>query len=152
MERTWADRRHVTQRHPADSNRPQPQLAVLLWRQSLCKHRRPMSQPRLATPPSIPAIDPNDLRVTRLRALRGPNYWRLAPVIACDVRLGALESVTSAMVPGFCDRLLTALPTLSEHPCTRGAPGGFVERLEGGTHIPHILEHVALELQNLAGS
>ena len=110
-----------------------------------------MSEPRLATPPSIPTIDPNDLRVTRLRALRGPNYWRLAPVIACDVRLGALESVTSAMVPGFSDRLLTALPTLSEHPCTRGAPGGFVERLESGTHIPHILEHVALELQNLSG-
>src|SRR5690348_10106515 len=43
----------------------------------------PMSQPRLATPPSIPVIDPNELRVTRIRALRGPNYWRLAPVIAC---------------------------------------------------------------------
>ena len=83
-----------------------------------------MSEPRLATPPSIPAIDPNELRVTRLRALRGPNYWRLAPVIACDVRLGALESVTSAVVPGFADRLVEALPTLREHPCTRGAPGG----------------------------
>jgi len=111
-----------------------------------------MSEPRLATPPSVPAIDPNELRVTRLRALRGPNYWRLAPVIACDVRLGALESVNSADVPGFNDRLLAALPTLGEHPCTVGAPGGFVERLERGTHIPHILEHIALELQNLAGS
>ena len=111
-----------------------------------------MSEPRLATPPSVPAIDPDELRVTRLRALRGPNYWRLAPVIACDVRLGALESVNSADVPGFTERLLAALPSLSEHPCTRGAPGGFVERLERGTHIPHILEHVALELQNLAGS
>jgi len=97
-------------------------------------------------------IDPNELRVTRLRALRGPNYWRLAPVIACDVRLGALESVNSADVPGFNDRLLAALPSLREHPCTRGTPGGFVERLERGTHIPHILEHVALDLQNLAGN
>jgi cyanophycin synthetase len=111
-----------------------------------------MSDPRLATPPSIPSLDPNELRVTRLRALRGPNYWRLAPVIACDVRLGALESVTSALVPGFADRLVAALPALRDHPCTRGTPGGFVERLERGTHIPHILEHVALELQNLAGS
>jgi cyanophycin synthetase len=111
-----------------------------------------MADTRLATPPSVPAIDPRELRVTRLRALRGPNYWRLAPVIACDVRLGALESVSSADVPGFTDRLLAALPTLAEHPCTRGAPGGFVERLRDGTHIPHILEHVALELQNLAGS
>ena len=111
-----------------------------------------MTEPRLATPPSVPAIDPNELRVTRLRALRGPNYWRLAPVIACDVRLGALESVTSAQVPGFNDRILAALPTLYNHPCSLGAPGGFVERLQSGTHIPHILEHVALELQNLAGS
>ena len=111
-----------------------------------------MSEPRIATPPSVPVIDPNELRVTRLRALRGPNYWRLAPVIACDVRLGALESVNSADVPGFNDRLLAALPSLREHPCTRGTPGGFVERLERGTHIPHILEHVALDLQNLAGN
>src|SRR6185437_428877 len=89
-----------------------------------------MSELRLATPPSVPVIDPNDLRVTRLRALRGPNYWRLAPVIACDVRLGALEPVTSAHVLGFNDRLLGALPTLREHPCSSGSPGGFVERLE----------------------
>jgi cyanophycin synthetase len=111
-----------------------------------------MSESRLATPPSVPAIDPNELRVTRLRALRGPNYWRLAPVIACDVRLGALESVSSNEVPGFNDRLLTAVPSLAAHPCSVGRPGGFVERLQSGTHIPHILEHVALELQNLAGS
>ena len=111
-----------------------------------------MSHPRLATPPSISVIDPNELRVTRIRALRGPNYWRLAPVIACDVRLGALESVSSVDAPGFNDRLLDALPTLASHPCSLGAPGGFVERLRSGTHIPHILEHVSLELQNLAGS
>jgi cyanophycin synthetase len=106
----------------------------------------------LNAPAAAPAIDPNDLRMTRLRALRGPNYWRLAPVIACDVRLGALEKVTSADVPGFCDRLIAAFPTLEEHPCTRGKAGGFLERLREGTHIPHILEHVAIELQTLAGA
>ena len=97
-------------------------------------------------------IDPSELRITRLRALRGPNFWRLAPVIACDVRLGALENVSSAEIPGFAERLQTALPTLREHPCTRGEAGGFVERLVEGTHIPHILEHVSLELQTLAGT
>jgi cyanophycin synthetase len=96
--------------------------------------------------------DANELRVTRVRALRGPNYWRLAPVIACDVRLGALEEVTSDQIPGFCDRLIAYLPTLREHPCSRGAEGGFVDRLRNGTHLPHILEHVALELQTLAGA
>jgi cyanophycin synthetase len=109
-----------------------------------------MTQP--AAPATALALDPHDLRVTRIRALRGPNYWRLAPVVACDVRLGALEKVSSASIPGFTGRLLEAMPTLATHPCTKGAPGGFVERLEKGTHLPHILEHVALELQTLAGS
>jgi cyanophycin synthetase len=103
--------------------------------------------------PQVPAdVDATELRVTRVRPLRGPNYWRLAPVIACDLRLGALEHRSTAELPGFCDRLLAALPTLEEHPCSRGAPGGFVERLQEGTRLPHVLEHVALELQTLAGS
>ncbi len=103
-------------------------------------------------PAAAAAVDPNELHMSRLRALRGPNYWRLAPVIACDIRLGALERVTSADIPGFSDRILAAIPTLEEHPCTRGKAGGFVERLREGTHIPHILEHVAIELQTLAGA
>ncbi len=97
-------------------------------------------------------LDADELRVSKIRTLRGPNYWRLAPVIACDVRLGKLESVSSAEMPGFCDRLIGFVPTLREHPCTRREEGGFVARLREGTHLPHILEHVALELQTLAGS
>ena len=96
-------------------------------------------------------IDADQLQVSRIRALRGPNYWRLAPVIACDVQLGALEHVSSAEMPGFYERLTTAIPSLAEHYCTRQEPGGFLERLREGTHLPHILEHVALELQSLSG-
>ncbi len=99
-----------------------------------------------------PLIDAEQLEVSRIRALRGPNYWRLAPVIACDVQLGSLEHVSSADISGFYERLTEALPTLAEHHCTRQEPGGFLERLREGTHLPHILEHVALELQSLTGS
>ena len=99
-----------------------------------------------------PLIDADQLQVSRIRALRGPNYWRLAPVIACDVQLGSLEQVSSADIPGFYDRLTESIPSLAEHYCTRQEPGGFLERLREGTHLPHILEHVALELQSLAGS
>lgn len=106
-----------------------------------------MSSPVTSIPPRA-----HDLRVTRIRALRGPNYWRLAPVIACDVTLGTLEDVSSCDIDGFTERLLSALPSLHEHPCSRGESGGFVDRLKEGTHWPHILEHVALELQALAGS
>lgn len=97
-------------------------------------------------------LDPAELEVTRIRALRGPNYWRLAPVIACDIRLGALEKVTSADIPRLNERLIEAMPSLQLHKCTRGKPGGFVERLREGTHIPHILEHLALELQSIIGN
>jgi cyanophycin synthetase len=98
-----------------------------------------------------PLIDADQLQVSRIRALRGPNYWRLAPVIACDVQLGSLEQVSSVDIPGFYDRLTQSIPSLAEHYCTRQEPGGFLERLQEGTHLPHILEHVALELQSLAG-
>src|SRR5437762_13990751 len=97
-------------------------------------------------------IDADQLEVSRIRALRGPNYWRLAPVIACDVQLGTLEQISSAEIPGFYERLTNSIPTLAEHHCTRQEPGGFLERLREGTHIPHILEHVALELQSLAAT
>ena len=110
----------------------------------------PMSQPSMTE--RFPSLDPAQLEITRVRALRGPNYWRLAPVIACDIRLGSLESLTTQDVPGFSERLLAALPSLHSHPCSRNRPGGFVERLHEGTGWPHVLEHVALELQTLAGS
>jgi cyanophycin synthetase len=106
----------------------------------------------LHAPAAASPVDASELRVTRVRPLRGPNYWRLAPVIACDVRLGALEQLSTAELSGFTERLLGALPTLREHPCSRGSAGGFVERLEEGTRLPHVLEHVSLELQTLAGS
>lgn len=108
----------------------------------------------MASPAFAPdnRLDPSQLEVTRIRALRGPNYWRLAPVIACDIRLGSLEKVTSAEIPGLNDRLIEAMPSLHLHKCSRKRHGGFVERLKEGTHIPHILEHLALELQSLIGN
>jgi cyanophycin synthetase len=97
-------------------------------------------------------FDPAALEVTRLRALGGPNAWSLDPIIACDVRTGSLEGVTTADVPAFASRLLAALPSLLEHPCSVGAPGGFARRMAEGTGWPHVLEHVALDLQGLAGT
>src|SRR3954449_3544804 len=110
-----------------------------------------MSETQSGTSLAGAAHDPDEVRVARVRALRGPNFWRLAPVVACDLTLGSLEEVASTAIPGFNQRLLALLPTLHEHPCSRPGEGGFVARLEEGTHLPHILEHVALELQTLAG-
>jgi cyanophycin synthetase len=84
-------------------------------------------------------------------ALRGPNLWTYRPVIEAWVDIGALEDSPSNTLPGFNERLIAFLPTLAEHRCSYGEPGGFLKRLEEGTWPAHILEHVTLELQNLAG-
>ncbi|HSU93628.1 MAG TPA: hypothetical protein VLI43_07940, partial [Gemmatimonadaceae bacterium] len=81
---------------------------------------------------SATLYDASELHVTRVRALRGPNYWRLAPVIACDLALGSLDHVSSAELPGFAHRLVTALPSLEDHKCSVGRRGGFLERLREG--------------------
>jgi len=84
----------------------------------------------------------------------GPNLYAHFPVIRLDVDLGVLEDWPSGRLgTRFTDGLLHALPGLMQHGCSYGEPGGFVRRLtEGeGTWLGHVLEHVAIELQNVAG-
>ncbi|MFZ6747564.1 cyanophycin synthetase [Undibacterium sp. Ren11W] len=88
------------------------------------------------------------LRVTHLR---GPNIWTYRPVIEAWLDIGELENTPSNTLPGFYERLIAALPGLIEHRCGVGERGGFLERVREGTWAGHILEHVVLELQNLAG-
>ena len=88
------------------------------------------------------------LRVTHLR---GPNIWTYRPVIEAWVDIGALEDCPSNTIPGFYERLASLLPGLIEHRCGVGERGGFLQRVKDGTWAGHILEHVVLELQNLAG-
>jgi cyanophycin synthetase len=84
----------------------------------------------------------------------GPSLYAHFPVIRLEVDLGPLEAWPSAKLgPAFIDRLIDALPGLHEHGCSYGEPGGFIRRLreDEGTWMGHILEHVAIELQNVAG-
>jgi cyanophycin synthetase len=83
--------------------------------------------------------------------LRGPNMWTYRPVLEAWVDIGELEECPSNTLPGFVDRLVAWLPSLIEHRCSIGERGGFIQRLRDGTWPAHILEHVTLELQNLAG-
>src|SRR5215212_6882066 len=87
----------------------------------------------------------------KVLALRGPNLWANFPVLEAWVDLGDLRDTSSDEMPGFNDRLKSWLPSLIEHRCSVGERGGFFERLRRGTYLAHILEHVALELQGLAG-
>jgi cyanophycin synthetase len=88
----------------------------------------------------------------RVRLLGGPNIWANFPVLEAWVDLGPLKDSPSDELPGFNERLMAWLPSLIEHRCSVGARGGFFERLRRGTWQAHILEHVALELQSLAGT
>ncbi len=101
---------------------------------------------------ATPAGPRPELRILEQRVLRGPNYWAREPVIRMLVDLGGLEEWPSHKVPGFTDRLMALLPTLDEHACSLGRRGGFVTRMREGTWMGHIAEHVALEMQTLAGT
>ena len=92
-----------------------------------------------------------DIKFLEIRHLRGPNIWTYRPVLEAIVDIGDLEDCPSNTIPGYVDRLKAMLPSLIEHRCSYGERGGFVRRLEEGTWPAHILEHVTLELQNLAG-
>jgi cyanophycin synthetase len=92
-----------------------------------------------------------NIQFLRVTHLRGPNIWTYRPVIEAWVDIGELEHYPSNTIPGFYERLTAMLPTLAEHRCGVGEPGGFLLRLREGTWAAHILEHVVLELQNLAG-
>ena len=92
-----------------------------------------------------------DIKFLRVTHLRGPNIWTYRPVIEAWLDIGELEDFPSNKLPGFNERLTSWLPGLIEHRCGVGERGGFLERLELGTWAGHILEHVVLELQNMAG-
>ena len=88
------------------------------------------------------------------RVYRGPSLYAHFPVMRLTIDLGALEAWPSAKIPGFNDGLLAAIPSLRTHTCSYETEGGFVRRLseDGGTWLGHVLEHVAIELQQLTGA
>ncbi|MEM8718769.1 MAG: cyanophycin synthetase [Cyanobacteria bacterium P01_G01_bin.39] len=93
------------------------------------------------------------MRILKTQTLRGPNYWsiRRNKLILIQLDLEELTEVTSNEIPGFYDGVVKVLPSLIEHHCSRGHRGGFLERIQEGTLMGHIIEHIALELQELAG-
>lgn len=92
------------------------------------------------------------MKLIEKRLLRGPNLYAARPCIKAIIDLEDLDGISSADLPGFTDRLCALLPSLQRHRCSVGKAGGFIQRLRDGTYMAHIIEHVLLELQCLAGS
>jgi len=93
------------------------------------------------------------MKILSINAMKGPNYWsvRRHKLIVMVLDLEDMEDRPSNKIAGFKERLEALFPTMFEHRCSVGTPGGFFERVEEGTWMGHIIEHIALEIQTLAG-
>ena len=93
------------------------------------------------------------MKIEEIKVLRGPNYWsvRRAKLIQMKLNLEDMEQRPTNSIPGFRERLQAMFPSMYEHRCSEGVPGGFFMRVDEGTWMGHVIEHIALELQTLAG-
>jgi len=93
------------------------------------------------------------MKILKIQTLRGPNYWsiRRHKLVVMRLDLEDLAEKPSNLIEGFYAGLVKTLPSLVEHFCSPGCRGGFLKRVQEGTMMGHIVEHVALELQELAG-
>ena len=93
------------------------------------------------------------MKILEIKVLKGPNYWsvRRNKLIQMKLDLEEMEQKPTNVIPGFKDRLEKMFPSMYSHRCSVGEPGGFFQRVEEGTWMGHVIEHVALEMQTLAG-
>ncbi len=93
------------------------------------------------------------MKIREINAMRGPNYWsvRRHKLIVMVLDLEDMEERPSNKIPGFLDRIKSMFPTMYSHRCSEGCEGGFFMRVEEGTWMGHVIEHIALEIQTLAG-
>ena len=93
------------------------------------------------------------MKIVEIKVLRGPNYWsvRRTKLIQMKLDLEEKEKMPTNLIAGFRERLENLIPSLIEHRCSVGTRGGFFERVDEGTWMGHVIEHIALEIQTLAG-
>ena len=93
------------------------------------------------------------MKIIKIQALRGPNIWsiRRKKLIQMRLDLEEIEQFPTNLIDGFRERLETMIPSLIEHRCSEGVRGGLFMRIESGTWMGHVIEHIALEIQSLAG-
>jgi cyanophycin synthetase len=93
------------------------------------------------------------MKIKEIKVLRGPNYWsvRRSKLIQVKLDLQEMEERPTNEIPGFLERLRKLLPSMYSHRCSESKPGGFFHRVEEGTWMGHVIEHIALEVQTLAG-
>lgn len=93
------------------------------------------------------------MKILKTQVLRGPNAWSnyRNRLIQVKIDLEEMEQYPTDKIDGFLERFKAAFPQMESHECSEGRPGGFFERLRRGTWLGHVIEHVALEIQSMAG-
>lgn len=93
------------------------------------------------------------MKILEIRATNGPNYWSVNrhKLIVMTLDLEDLEEKPTNLIDGFYDRMVDLLPSMYSHRCSEGMQGGFFHRVQEGTWMGHVIEHIALEIQSLAG-
>ena len=93
------------------------------------------------------------MKILKVQALRGPNIWSVQRKKLIQMRLDLedMEQFPTNKIDGFDQRIEAMFPTMYDHRCSEGAPGGFFSRVKRGTWMGHVIEHIALEIQTLAG-
>lgn len=93
------------------------------------------------------------MKIEKIQALRGPNIWsiRRKNLIQMRLDLEEMENYPTNKIEGFRERIEQLIPSLITHRCSEGVEGGFFHRVETGTWMGHVIEHIALEIQTLAG-
>ncbi len=93
------------------------------------------------------------MKILKVQALRGPNIWSVQrkKLIQMRLDLEEMEEFPTNKIEGFRERIEAMFPTMIEHRCSEGCRGGFFMRVERGTWMGHVIEHIALEIQSLAG-
>ncbi len=93
------------------------------------------------------------MKILKIQALRGPNIWSVQRKKLIQMRLDLedMEASPTNKIDGFRERLEAMFPSMIEHRCSEGVRGGFFSRIERGTWMGHVIEHIALEIQSLAG-
>ena len=93
------------------------------------------------------------MKLLDIKVMRGPNYWSnyRKKLIVLKLDIEELEKFPTNKIDGFFGRLKKLLPSLQTHRCSEGYAGGFFKRVEEGTWMGHVIEHIALEMQSLAG-
>ena len=91
------------------------------------------------------------MKIIQKRIYEGQNIYSHKKCIRIDVDLEGYSEIPSKEIPNFNFNLVKMIPELKKHRCGIDEDEGFVKRLQEGTYLAHICEHIIIAIQNNLG-